>query len=119
MINRQEWPKHVASALLLSIVLAGCASGPTSAPVPELQQRIEAAQTRADHEALALNYDREAAAARAKAAEHRNMARSYRGRSGGSMEAHCNSLVRNYESVATEFEGLAADHRQMAAQAKP
>jgi hypothetical protein len=70
--------------------------------------------------ALALTYDQEAAAARATAAEHRKMARGYRiGRSGGSMEAHCNNIVRNYEAVAAEFEGLAADHRQMAAQTKP
>ncbi len=66
--------RRVASLLLLSLVLAGCASGP-AAPSPELLQRIEAARTRADHEAMATYYDREAAAARAIAENHRKSPR--------------------------------------------
>lgn len=106
--------------MVLSILLTACASAPTSSPAPDLQQQIETATTRADHEALALSFDREAATARDKAAEHRKMAKAYVGaRSGASMQAHCNAIVRDYESVAKEFEGLAADHRQIATQAKP
>ena len=115
--------RRIASALLLSIVLAGCASGP-NAPSPELLQRIEAARTRGDHEALATSYDREAVAARTIAAEHRKMARSYQGnlaggRGGASMPAHCNAIVRNQEAIAAEYEGMAEGHRQMAKQAQP
>lgn len=115
--------RRIASALLLSVVLAGCASGP-NAPSPELQQRIEAARTRSDHEALVTYYKEEAAAARARATEHRKMAKGYQGmvsagRGGASMPAHCNAIVRNYESIALEYEGMAESHQQMAKQAQP
>jgi len=122
MTTHAKWPKLATSALLLSIALIGCASQPSSAPSAATQQRIEAAQTRADHEALAVYYDKEAAAARATAAEHRKMAKSYQtyqaGRGGGNMPAHCNAIVRSYEGIATEFDAMAADHRRMAGQAK-
>lgn len=115
--------RRIASALLLSVVLAGCASGP-NAPSPELQQRIESARTRSDHEGLVTYYNQEAAAARAKAAEHRKMAKSYQGmavsgKGGGSMQSHCNAIVSSYEGIAAEYDGLATSHRQMADQAKP
>ena len=115
--------RRIASMLLLSLVLAGCASGP-NAPSPELLQRIEAARTRGDHEALATHYNQEAAKARAIADNHRKMAKSYQGnlaggRGGASMPAHCNAIVRSQEGIATEYEGMAAAHRQFAAQAQP
>ena len=116
--------RRIASVLLLiGIALTGCA-GVATVPSPALQQQIEAARTRADHEALVTYYDREAAAARTKAAEHRKMARSYQGmvlggRGGSSMPAHCNAIVSSYEGIASEYDGMAASHRQMAGQAKP
>jgi PBP1b-binding outer membrane lipoprotein LpoB len=115
--------RRIASILLLSVVLAGCASGPF-APSTDLLRQIESATTRADHESLAARYDKEAASARATAVEHRKMAQSYQGmvaggRGGASMVAHCNAIVRSQESIAVEFEAMAAAHRQLAAQAKP
>jgi hypothetical protein len=115
--------RRIASALLLSVVLAGCASGPNT-PSPELQQRIEAARTRSDHEGLVTYYNQEAAAARAKAAEHRKMAKSYQGmvvsgKGGASMAAHCNAIVKQFESIAAEYEGMAEGHQQLAKQAQP
>lgn len=118
-----KFSRRIASALLLSVVLAGCASGP-NAPSTELQQRIESARTRSDHEGLVTYYNQEAAGARAKAAEHRKMAKSYQGmavgsKGGGSMQSHCNAIVSSYEGIAVEYDGLAASHRQMAELAKP
>jgi len=115
--------RRIASLLLLSLVLAGCASSP-SAPSPDLMQRIESARTRGDHEALATHYDQEAATARATAENHRKMAKSYQGnlqggRGGASMSAHCNAIVRSQEGLAAEYEAMAAAHRQFAAQAQP
>lgn len=115
--------RRIASAMLLSLVLAGCASGPT-APSPELLQRIETARTRGDHEALATHFRQDAARARATAETHRKMGKSYQGnlaggRGGASMAAHCNAIVRSQESIAAEYEGMAAAHRQFAAQAQP
>jgi len=115
--------QRIVSLVLLGIALAGCAADP-KVPSPELQQRIEAARTRADHEGLATYYVREAAGARAIAAEHRKMADTYQGmtrsgRGGGSIAAHCNSIVRMYEGIAAEYDGMAAEHRQMAQRAQP
>jgi len=106
----------------MSAVLTACVSPPTSAPSGATQQRIEAAQTRADHEALAASYDKEAADARAAAANHRKMAKSYQsyqpGRGGGNMTAHCNSVAGSYEQIATEYDGMAMMHRRLASQVK-
>ncbi|MBL8317838.1 MAG: hypothetical protein JNJ42_05505 [Burkholderiaceae bacterium] len=115
--------RRIVSLLLLSAVLASCASAP-GGPSPDLLQKIESARTRSDHEALSTYYIKQAAAARALAAEHRKMAQSYQGmfaggRGGASMPAHCNAIVRSQEGIATEYEGMAAAHRQMAEQAKP
>ncbi len=114
--------RRMASALLLSLVLAGCASGP-SAPSREMLQRIEAARTRGDHEALAAHYDREAAAARVIAADHLKMARSYLmvplPRTSRRAPIHCESIARSQEGIAAEYEGMAEEHRQLAKQAQP
>jgi hypothetical protein len=123
MYTNQISLRRIASAILLSVVLAGCASAPNASP-PDLLQQIESARTRGDHEALASYYDREASTARATAAEHRKMAASYQsmsssGRGGASMPAHCNAIVRSQEEIAAEYEGMAAAHRQMGQQAKP
>ena len=122
MISLRRWPVLASSALLMSAVLTACVSPPTSAPSGATQQRIEAAQTRADHEALAASYDKEAADARAAAANHRKMAKSYQsyqpGRGGGNMTAHCNSVAGSYEQIATEYDGMAMMHRRLASQAK-
>ena len=121
--NFQSHRRLASVLLLVGIALSGCA-GLATAPSPALQQQIEAARTRADHEALVKFYNGEAATARAKAAEHRKMATSYQGmiaggRGSGNMPAHCNAIASSFESIATQFDGMAADHRQMADQAKP
>ncbi len=115
--------RRIASSLLLSIVLAGCASGP-GAPSPDLQKRIESAHSRSEHEALATYYKNEATTARAIAADHRKMAKGYQartvsGKGGASMPAHCNAIVTSYESIAFQYEGMAESHQQMAKQAQP
>ena len=68
----------VGGIALSSIALSGCA-GLSTTPSAALQQQIESARTRADHDALAVYYERQAAAARVTAAEHRDMATSYKG----------------------------------------
>ena len=103
--------------LLLAAALAGCATDQVRTPSPELQQRIASASTPADHEAIAVVYERDAATARSTAEEHRRMARLYRnqpvGGRGGNMTYHCETLVKMYDGIAGEYEKLAAEHRQM------
>lgn len=115
-------PRRIASLLLVSVAIAGCAGGPKS-PSPALQQQIESANTRTDHVALASFYDREAADARTNAAYHRRLAKSYEAmsppeRGGASMRAHCNALVNMFEGIAVEYDGLAADHRRLGDQVR-
>lgn len=108
-----------AALLVVGIALSGCA-GVATAPSPALLQQIESATTPADHEALAAYYTQEAAKARANAAEHRKMAKSYGGpRGAASMQAHCNAIVNSFDNIATEYDLMVASHRQMAKQAKP
>ena len=112
--------RRLASVLLLSVVLASCASSP-STPSPDLLQRIEGARSRSDYEALSAYYDKQAATSRVIAAEHVKMARSYQmpagGRGSASMPAHCNAIARQNEGLAAEYEAMAGEYRQLAKQA--
>lgn len=110
--------RGAGAAAILSI-LSACAAVPGSPSPDELLARIEAAHTRADHEALALHYAGEAASSRATALEHRKMARETfgPGKSRWSMPAHCRRLARSHEARAAELEGMAFAQRQLAARA--
>lgn len=107
--------RRIAAVLLLDgIALSGCA-GLATAPSAALQQQIESARTRADHEALVKYYLGEAAKARASAADHRKMAKSCQGmsaggRSSGNMPAHCKAIASSFEGIVTQFDGMAAGH---------
>lgn len=121
--NTKSSRRMAAVLLLVGIALSGCA-GLAASPSLELQQQIEVARTRGDHEALVKYYNGEAAAARAKVVEHRKMATSYQGmisggRGGGSMSAHCYAIASSFEGIAAQYDGMAAGHKQMAEQAKP
>ena len=115
--------RRIASVLLLSVVLASGASAQT-VTAPDLMQKMEAARTRGDYEALATYYDQQATATRGIATEHRKMAKNFQGmiaggRGGASMSAHCNAIVSKSDGLAKEYEAMAAGYRQMAQQAKP
>lgn len=109
-------PLGVACALLASIVLAGCATD-LQPPSPQQEQ---AARTRADHEALATEFGRQAAAARSAAAEHRDMAKSFvalraLGRDGAypNMKEHCASAAARYDGMASQYDRASQDHRRL------
>lgn len=116
--------RRTASAVLFAgMALSGCAA--VAPPLqPSLPQRIAAAHSRADHEALAAYFQGEATAARAKAAEHREMILAYQRqvqgkRSNPNMATHCKSLIQGYEGMVADYERLADSHLQMAAQSPP
>jgi hypothetical protein len=108
-------------ALIAALYLPTQRIGAQQAEKFDIEKAIAGAKTPADHEAIASYYDKESAAAKAKAAEHTKMAVTYRhfalGKSQSQMESHCQQLVRNYESIATDNAALAAAHRQMAQEA--
>lgn len=122
-IHRKILQLSALAVVCVGMALSGCAGAMPSekSATPSLQQRIEAAHTRADHEKLEAYYRGEAAAARIKAGEHREMIKAYErqvagGRSNANMSTHCLSLIASYESIAADYERLAADHHQMADQ---
>ncbi len=103
-----------AVALMLSnSVMAGTESSVTAA-------QIQAAKTPADHEAIAVAYDNEAARFDAMAAKHASMSKAYKaaattqqGLHGAAMGSHCEKLVKTYKNAAEENRQMAAEHRKM------
>ncbi len=90
-------------------------------------QKVQAAKTAADHEALAGEYETEATAAKAKASEHRKMAEAYKGMTassggkvsaGSTMPQHCESIAKTYDQQAEMYSAMAAAEREMAKAAK-
>lgn len=92
-----------AGAIALAMLAAGCATAPTGGD-DALARQIEAARTPAEHEAVAQEFDRQAARAREQAEQHRAMPR------------HCEQLIRNAEDDARIYAEMAEQHRQWAKQ---
>lgn len=122
--------RTLPSLVLAILILGGCAvEGPVRRA--DLERKIEAARTRADHLEIAAIYVRQAQADGAAAEQHRALARAYeRGwvysgpqvGTARSMEAlnrsqivHCEDLAHIYQRVAEENLSLARAHRQFAA----
>ena len=108
------------AALAAAIALGGCAfSGP--APTDGIEQRIAAASSRADHEYIAQQFERQATVDAAAAKRHLGYAAVYRRntspRSGPqaheAMARHCEALARTYEQAAEQNLALAKLHRSM------
>jgi hypothetical protein len=88
-----------------------------------LKEMIAGAKTAADHQAIAAYYNAEAAKARAKAAEHDEMAGWYRKAGEGTMKipyapGTIEGLVKDYTSTADNLTALAKEHEAMAAKVK-
>jgi hypothetical protein len=89
----------------------------------DMADMVKNAKTAADHEALAAMYDKEAADAKARAAEHRQMAQTYksntgRGTGASAMPQHCASLAKSFDEEAAMYEKMAATERAEAKGAK-
>jgi hypothetical protein len=117
-----KWMSRAALGVLVVAALAGCAA--TGVSSQDIAQRIQTAQTPADHQYLANYYTQEAATAKKSADLHRKMGKAYAfgsmgNRGGASMESHCNALVQSYDKAANDYEGMAATHKQMADMTKP
>lgn len=109
----------------VAITLAGCATqGPT--PPTGVEQRIENATSRVDHEGLATRYEAQAAADEAAARRHQGYAATYRRNTSPAsgpqehlvLAKHCENLARAYQQAATENTALAKLHRELAAAAR-
>lgn len=105
----------LAGALAL---LAGPLAVTASAHDSDLEKAlIESATTPQQHAALAHYYESKAASARKRAAEHREMGKSYSGAKAtqlAAMKTHCEKLATLVDDEAKEYDAMAAMHKGMA-----
>jgi len=111
-------------ALIAALYLPTQRTGAQEPAKFDLAKAITGAKTPAEHEAIASYYDKEAATAKDKAAEHRRLAEIYRNRSVSprgqgqpTMANHCQQMAESFESIAGENTALAKAHQQMAQEA--
>lgn len=91
-----------------------------AADVP-IDQMIEKAKTRADHEAIVAYYEDQAKIYNEKAEQHKKMSAAYRSMTPGKggvagFVAHCNKLMNKYGELAKENQELAKLHHKFAEQ---
>ena len=100
-------------ALLLAATLAWAA-------MDNMAAQISTAKTAADHEAIATEYERQAAEARQKAAMHESMGKSYTGalKEKLHLDEHCRSIAKKYNDAALELDQMAKAHREQGKGAK-
>lgn len=109
----------VAALMLAPVLVSGGNSWAQSAA--DLERKVMAAKTPADHEAIAALYDKDAEAALKDAQKHRNLAKFYKshpvGRGEGShgLASHCENIAKNFEESAKALKDLANTHREAAA----
>ncbi len=113
---------HIAIALALGAFALSAGPSFADGNSPSLEQFvIEAAETPAQHTALANFYKASAAEARAEATRHNQMGRAYgpgRMSEHQRMKEHCDEIAKNFTATAKAFDGMAAAHEKAAAAAK-
>jgi hypothetical protein len=89
----------------------------------DMKTMVENAKTAQDHRAIAALYDSQAEQAKAKAAEHIEMAKWYRSwrRINKTMVSyknpqHCERLAKSYSDQAAEYLALASEHEAIASE---
>ena len=108
---------YVFTVIALVAALGLPATRAAAAECDGMPAKIAAAKTSSDHQAIAACYEEMAKAARAKAAEHTQMAASYRKTPDGvarglkSLPDHCDSLAKYYTDEAAKYEEMAKMHR--------
>lgn len=111
--------RNILAATMLAGAVATAPSPGIAGDLADVVEMVESAQTRADHEALAMHFEQEAAAARAKAEQHARMAAGYKKLGGAQVEKlhldrHCRSLAKAALRAAEENDALAKAHRSIA-----
>ncbi|MGZ4996264.1 MAG: hypothetical protein ACXV8J_00315 [Methylobacter sp.] len=109
--------KLLVTLLLAAGLVAACAE---MKPHPmDMDLAVQNATSKADHEALAEQYEEAAKEMQAKAEEHRKLLSQYEaksylyGRQAEDLKAHCLRLIDVYEKAAQENLGMAKMHRQI------
>ena len=109
--------KLLISLFLAFGLLAACAEMP---PHPmDMSQSVQNAESKADHEALAIHYEEAAKEMQLKVDEHKKLLSQYEsksylyGKQAQSLKDHCQWLINAYEKAAEENLSMAKLHRQM------
>src|SRR5262245_21436691 len=119
--------KTMVALVVMAAALCLPAGSTSAQPVKTMDAMITGAKTAADHEALAAQYDKDAADAKAKAAEHLKMGAAYKGQpavTGGkaagvsAMPEHCERLAKSFEEQAQMYTDMATAERALAKTAK-
>jgi hypothetical protein len=102
-----------ASILLMMIAaFYACSALPHK---PGLDQMLATAKTASDHEAIAEEYEKEAADAEAQYEKHQAGVSMYQK---GTERLHCARLARDYQQAQLDAAALAAYHRTVAEEMK-
>ena len=120
--------KRVTMLLAAGLILLAAATLPTIRAFAQpavvtdnnVDEMIANAKTPADHEAIALYYDQEAAETKKKAELHRRSAETYRKMNIAKpvgMANMCDGVATMWEKIAADTETLAKEHREMAKKA--
>src|SRR4030095_5761820 len=110
--ERREGERRMMRTTMVALVVVAAAlclpAGRTSAqPAKTMDAMITGAKTAAEHEALAAQYDKDAADAKAKPTEHKKMGAAYKGQpavTGGkaagvsAMPEHCERLAKSHDA---------------------
>jgi hypothetical protein len=126
-MNKQvKWWSTVSiwiAVLVATFSFNGCARSMGPRYVMPLEQMIESAKTKADHESLAAYYEEEAMLLQEDAEQHERTAKSYEKMDNyfgysGMLVQHCNHIATKYREAAEENWALAKLHRDLAVKAE-
>jgi hypothetical protein len=85
----------------------------------DMAATLQAAKTKADHEALATHYEQAAKDAQTQVEAHKKLLAQYKaksylyGKQAALFEEHCEALIRSYQQAAQANSQMAQAHRQM------
>lgn len=101
--------------LLLPLATRAADTGPVTEA--NVAQRVQAAKTAADHEALAAYFQAQSAAAAQKVKDHEAMLASFNqigGRPSQVWKTHCESLIKSFRTAAKDYQMLAQEQSTLA-----
>jgi hypothetical protein len=125
MLTRKVPVIALAAALLAIVSMSPAAQekpmqGMHGMPHMSIDQQVEMAKSKEDHEAVAKRFEDEANELDKQAAGHERLAKRYRGGMGvgpktnaASLANHCDSFVKNLRASATEAREMARLHRDV------
>ncbi len=119
-ICTQRWWFRVITVACFAMSASLAASAQAVSNPITLADQVMAAKTKADHEALASAFDKQAEADKSMAERHQSLAKAYTSApwakgSGAAMVKHCKSLTKAYRESASSNTDMAKMHRSVAA----